>query len=195
MLMEHIQWALSRYSLWGILVVSTILLPLGCSDRGIKNTGLGGPSAVAPPVPVKSSFSIMGDYACLAPIPYNLRIEQEGTRVTYLFRDKEYVIAYRDFQTFWRALASMDIEGLRASYFRMTTTADFRGDLILDITTEHGRTGKNITFTYGPSNDPAIDRIVVPMMNMLRDAHRLPRSTEDLVRSMESTFPAKGAKR
>jgi len=127
-----------------------------------------------PSVPLKSSFVVTGTYGCVAPINYDLRIQQAADHVTYSVKGKEHDVNWDAFLMFWSVLSEHGIERLDASCGREKTTADFHGSLSIDVITDGGTIHKQISLTYERFEDKGFRYLWALLLNMVDEADRRP---------------------
>jgi hypothetical protein len=121
----------------------------------------------------ETKFEIKGGYGCIAFIPYNLSIHQKGENITYTFNDKEGLIDKTKFDRFREVYSSIGLCNLHSSYGTMQSTADFRGDLTIEITNDKGSWTRKIDFT-GRIEDGNFKLLIESMMNLVDKDERLP---------------------
>jgi hypothetical protein len=122
----------------------------------------------------ETKFEIRGGYGCIAFIPYNLTIHQKGQSVTYTFNGKERVMDYEQFRRFWKVCSSIDLCRLGSSYGMMETTADFRGDLTIEVTNGKEIWSRKIQFIKGEIGDKRFKELIDTMMKLVDKDERLP---------------------
>jgi hypothetical protein len=129
-------------------------------------------------IPIESRFIIDGVYGCVIITPYRLIICQKGTEVNYFYdhggKSGEYVLDYEKFKEFWRVCSLVDLNQLKRPFCTMETTADFRGKLTIQCKTEKGDFFREVEFTRGKLEDKDFERLIVAMMEMVSENHRLP---------------------
>lgn len=110
-------------------------------------------------IPIESRFEIKGYYGCLVAFPYNIIIHQKGEDVivTSITKQgkKEYRQDFNKFLIFWLICSPIDINSLKISYgggdIVAISTADFRGNLSINVTTRHGELNKDLRIRAGAS--------------------------------------------
>jgi hypothetical protein len=101
-------------------------------------------------LPIESKIQIKGIYGCEEALPYEITIHQKGNVVIithedkYKYGRKEFSLHIKRFKVFWKIFSLFDIMSFNESYGRMGSTADFRGDLTIDIVTADGSLNKKI---------------------------------------------------
>ncbi|MBN2183658.1 MAG: hypothetical protein JW715_17245 [Sedimentisphaerales bacterium] len=118
-------------------------------------------------IPIESRFEIKGHYGCIAPYPYNIIIHQRGQNViitSIINRDrKKYHQDFDKFLIFWLIYSSIDINSLQESYGEMETTADFRGKLSINVTTQEGQQSKDVGILAGRLEDGDLAKLIKGM--------------------------------
>ena len=101
-------------------------------------------------LPIESKIQIKGIYGCVEALPYEITIHQKGNVVIithedkYKYGRKEFSLNIKRFKVFWKIFSLFDIMSFNESYGTMGSTADFRGDLTIDIVTADGSLSKKI---------------------------------------------------
>ncbi len=111
-----------------------------------------GPWRVTAGVPRSSIFILDLQHGDVAPVPHTLRIDQEGERVTYTLQygsgpDRYYLAAgvpIASFRRLWATVVASDVGSFRPSYGTMGSTADYRGNLVIEVDTGTERMSRTI---------------------------------------------------
>ena len=103
--------------------------------------------------PPRSSTFILDLYhGGAAPVPHKLRIDQQGEQVTYSLQHGSgpngyYLNAGVPFALFgrlWTTVVTSDVGSYKSSYGRMASTADYRGNLVIEVDTGSERLSRMI---------------------------------------------------
>ncbi|MHC4166748.1 MAG: hypothetical protein ACYSWQ_07315 [Planctomycetota bacterium] len=137
-------------------------VPMAASSQGAPEqrlTNRGEPASVRhgpwnlTGVPPRSSTFILDlEDGCVVPTPHQLRIDQEGERVTYTLQyssgpDGYYLTAglpFASFRRLWATVVASDVGLFESSYGRMVSTADYRGNLVIEVYTGAERLSRTI---------------------------------------------------
>ncbi len=116
-------------------------------------------------LPIESIFQYKGITGCIAAIPYENTIYQNGDvvvikKVGSRTDNTIYSLPINKFKVFWLFFSSFDIMSFGESYGEMWSTADFTGDLIIDIVTTEGRLNKKIGIEGSIINDNEFKKLL-----------------------------------
>lgn len=122
-----------------------------------------GPWNLTAALPRSSTFILDLYHGRSTPIPHKLTIDQQGQRVTYTLQhgsgpEGYYLttgVPFDSFRHLWAAVIASDIGLYKPSYGRMSSAADYRGNLIIEVKTGTERLSRIIRLeglSYGDEN-------------------------------------------
>jgi len=141
-----------------------------------------GPWNLTTEIPRRSVFTLDLHHGSTAPIPHNLRISQEGERVTYSLEHgnesnksllTEHIPLAR-FTRLWETVVFSDVGSMKSSYGKMVSAEDYRGYLMIGIDTGTGQFAKRIYLEGLNFEDTDLTKLLNSMTQMHPKDHRMP---------------------
>jgi hypothetical protein len=115
------------------------------------------------------------------PVPHKLIIDQQGQRVTYTLQhgsgpDGYYLAAgvtFASFRRLWESVVARDVDSYKPSYGSMSSTEDYRGNLIIEVDTGTERLSRVIRLEGLNYEDESLSELVKSMAQMHPQNHRM----------------------
>ncbi len=133
-------------------------------------------------IPRSSTFILDLYHGDIDPVPHTLRVDQEGERATYTLQygygpDRYYLttgVAFDSFRRLWATVVASNVGSLRSSYGSTVSTADYRGNLVIEVDTGVQRLSRTIRLEGLNVRDGNLRNLLQSMAEMHPGDHRMP---------------------
>jgi len=150
------------------------------TDRAEPAAVRQGPWNLTAVPPRSSTFTLDLYHGDIDPVPHNLRIVQEGESVRYTLQHgvgpAYYLTAHIPFASFrrlWTAVVARDVSSYGSSYGRMGSTADYRGNLVIEVNTGVERLSRTIHLGGLNFEDRNLRNLLSSMAQMHPEDHAM----------------------